>query len=111
VRLVREGALPTDGLIVASKRLGALALHGDPAVLRELAAARLEPLAALTPGARARLEATLLAWLRHQGNVAEVAGELHVHPQTVRYRLPTRASSSSWRCGPRSVPPRPRAND
>jgi hypothetical protein len=87
VRLVREGALPTDGLIVASKRLGALALHGDPAVLRELAATRLAPLAGLTAGARARLEATLLAWLRHQGNVAEVAGELHVHPQTVRYRL------------------------
>ena len=35
----------------------------------------------------ARLEATLLAWLRHAGTIAAVAGELDVHPQTVRYRL------------------------
>jgi DNA-binding PucR family transcriptional regulator len=28
-----------------------------------------------------------LSWLRCQGNVAEVAAERHVHPQTVRYRL------------------------
>jgi hypothetical protein len=86
-RLAREGVLPAEGLVVASEQLGVLALHADPALVRELAAARLEPLAGLTPAAQARLEATLLAWLRHQGNVALVAGELHVHPQTVRYRL------------------------
>ena len=27
------------------------------------------------------------SWLDHQGEVARVAAELHVHPQTVRYRL------------------------
>ena len=36
---------------------------------------------------RARLEATLRAWLDHPGQVSRMAGELHVHPQTVRYRL------------------------
>jgi DNA-binding PucR family transcriptional regulator len=87
VALAREGLLAPRGLIVAAEQLGALALHADPALLDELAAARLEPLASLTPAARARLEATLLAWLRRQGNVALVAKELHVHPQTVRYRL------------------------
>ncbi|MGH2953674.1 MAG: helix-turn-helix domain-containing protein, partial [Solirubrobacterales bacterium] len=30
---------------------------------------------------------TLRAWLDHHGEVAKVASELHVHPQTVRYRL------------------------
>jgi DNA-binding PucR family transcriptional regulator len=30
---------------------------------------------------------TLLAWLDHQGKVPEIAAALHVHPQTVRYRL------------------------
>jgi hypothetical protein len=87
MRLVREGVLAAGGLILAREQLGTLALHADPALVGELAALRLAPLDALTPAARARLEATLLAWLRSQGNVAEVAQELHVHPQTVRYRL------------------------
>ena len=30
---------------------------------------------------------TLRAWLDHPGQVTRVAGELHVHPQTVRYRV------------------------
>jgi len=30
---------------------------------------------------------TLLAWLQHGCNANEVALRLHVHPQTVRYRL------------------------
>jgi len=86
-RLAREGVLPRAGPLIAQEHLGALALHADPALLAELADERLEPLAALTPAAAARLEETLLAWLRNQGAVAAVAAELHVHPQTVRYRL------------------------
>jgi hypothetical protein len=84
--LARDGVLPAR-FIVASEQLGVLALHANPALVRELADARLAPLAGLTPVTQARLRETLLAWLRHQGNVALVAAELHVHPQTVRYRL------------------------
>ncbi len=54
------------------------------------AAARARRLAVLddeTPRSRQRLQATLLAWLRHDGNVPLAAGDLHVHPQTMRYRL------------------------
>ena len=58
-----------------------------PSCSSELAAERLAPLADLTPAARERLRGTLLAWLRHQAQVAPAASELHVHPQTVRYRL------------------------
>ena len=36
---------------------------------------------------RERLRATLLAWLRRQANITKTAGDLDVHPQTVRYRL------------------------
>ncbi|HEY1778720.1 MAG TPA: helix-turn-helix domain-containing protein [Solirubrobacteraceae bacterium] len=86
-RLAADGVLPASGLLVASEQLATLVLHGDPALVEELAAQCLGPLEGLTAVARARLEATLLAWLRHQGNVAAVAAELHVHPQTVRYRL------------------------
>ena len=40
------------------------------------------------PNSRARLEATLLAWLRHAGHASPTRrSELGVHPQTVRYRL------------------------
>jgi hypothetical protein len=61
--------------------------RAEPALLAELAAERLAPLAAETAGSRRRLEATLLAWLRHDGAVVAAAAELEVHPQTVRYRL------------------------
>jgi hypothetical protein len=30
---------------------------------------------------------TLTSWLRHMGNRQLVAEDLHVHPQTVRYRM------------------------
>jgi hypothetical protein len=36
---------------------------------------------------RRRLEETLGSWLRHMGDRGAVAEELHVHRQTVRYRL------------------------
>jgi hypothetical protein len=86
IGLARDGLL-AERFIVASEQLGLLAIHSSPALVRELAAERLAPLGGLTPAAAARLEETLLAWLRRQGNVALVAAELHVHPQTVRYRL------------------------
>jgi DNA-binding PucR family transcriptional regulator len=59
----------------------------EPSLVAALAAERLAPLGGETPGSRTRLQATLLAWLRHAGNVGEAAAELGVHPQTVRYRL------------------------
>jgi DNA-binding PucR family transcriptional regulator len=63
-------------------------LHGgDPALAHDLATRALAPLHALRPGARDRLRATLRAWLDHPGQVQRVASELHVHPQTVRYRM------------------------
>ena len=54
---------------------------------RELAEAALAPLEGETPASRERLSDTLLAWLRHRGRTELVAEALHVHPQTVRYRL------------------------
>jgi hypothetical protein len=87
VALAGAGVLPRDRLLFAREHLGALVLHGNPELVDELAAERLAPLADLTPVARERLETTLLAWLRHQAQVTPAARELHVHPQTVRYRL------------------------
>lgn len=86
-RLVAAGVVDAPPFALADDHLAALVAHGDELALAELAALRLAPLAAETPASRARLTETLRAWLDHQGEVARVAAELHVHPQTVRYRL------------------------
>jgi DNA-binding PucR family transcriptional regulator len=44
-------------------------------------------LAELRPATAGRLRETLRAWLLHHGRREEVASELFVHPQTVRYRM------------------------
>jgi hypothetical protein len=85
--LVGDAVLEGSGLIATEEHLAALATHGDPAALADLASRRLEPLGAETPASRRRLTETLRCWLDHQGEVGRVAAELHVHPQTVRYRL------------------------
>ena len=79
--------LASEGLIAAGDHLAALLTLGDAELLDDLAAARLAPLAELTPAAQERLEETLLAWLDNQGVVKDSAEALHVHPQTVRYRV------------------------
>jgi hypothetical protein len=87
LRLAREGLVPGDGLVVADEQLPELIVHGDPRLLDELAERVLAPLEGRTDKARTRLLETLRAWLDHQGHVPGVAAALHVHPQTVRYRL------------------------
>jgi DNA-binding PucR family transcriptional regulator len=85
--LITNGAIEASGLVRAAEQLGALVAHGDEEALAELAGARLAPLEAETPASRRRLVETLRAWLDAQGEVAAVAARLHVHPQTVRYRM------------------------
>jgi len=89
MRLARRAlALATAGgpPVVAERRLAEIALRGAP----EVAALRrrlLAPLDGETPASRARLQETLLQWLRHRGAQGAIAAELGVHPQTVRYRM------------------------
>jgi PucR C-terminal helix-turn-helix domain len=86
--LMAEGRLDGAGLAVADEHLPALMLHGgDASLATDLSARALAPLGELRSGPRARLTETLRAWLDHPGQVQRVAAELHVHPQTVRYRL------------------------
>ncbi len=86
-RLLEEGVMAANGLVVANEQLAALILHADRGLLHDLEQQRLAPLAGETENSRERLSETLLAWLDHQGKVPEIAAALHVHPQTVRYRL------------------------
>jgi hypothetical protein len=86
-RLVTAGAIEAAGLVRAEDHLTTLLIERDPSLLNELAERRLAPLADATPSARGRLLETLEAWLEHHGSVPDVARAIHVHPQTVRYRL------------------------
>lgn len=86
-RLVEGGVVTANGLVLANEHLTTLLLCSDRGLLDDLARQRLAPLAEETESSRERLSETLLAWLDHQGKVSEIAEALHVHPQTVRYRL------------------------
>lgn len=84
--LQRDGVL-TDDPVFADEHLDAIIVHRDPRVLTALRARVLQPLDDLTPAVRERLIETLTAWLRHFGDRQAIAAELHIHPQTVRYRM------------------------
>ena len=81
------GPPPSDRLLLAEEHSVELLLHADRRLAQDIADAALRPLAGLRGAARGRLIETLAAWLRHRGRTETVAASLHVHPQTVRYRM------------------------
>ena len=83
------GLLGTEpvGVVRADEHLLALLLAAEPELAADLCEHALAPLHALPAGAGARGEQTLRAWLDAHGDVSVAAATLHVHPQTVRYRL------------------------
>jgi len=67
--------------------LAELVLTADPSALADLRSRALAPLEGLRPAQAERLGETLRSWLLHRGRRDEVAADLFVHPQTVRYRM------------------------
>ncbi|PZG21668.1 transcriptional regulator [Micromonospora craterilacus] len=88
-RVVALGiAHPDDGEPIDTDRhLAELLLSADVEALTDLRARVLQPLAALPAATAERLTETLRSWLLHQGRRDDVAADLFVHPQTVRYRM------------------------
>jgi hypothetical protein len=78
---------PADEPLDTEDHLVTLVVTADPDALRDLRARALEPLADLRPATAERLIETLRSWLLHQGRREDVAADLNVHPQTVRYRM------------------------
>jgi len=74
-------------MLVGSEHRIALLCRADASLVEEMARDRLRALQDETEASQRRLRATLLAWLRADGNVGAAAHELEVHSQTVRYRL------------------------
>ena len=87
--LSEDGAIEagSTGLVAAADHSLTLLLGADRALARDLSDAALEPLGDETPASHRRLRATLEAWLAERGRTERVAAALHVHPQTVRYRM------------------------
>jgi hypothetical protein len=85
--LIGQGLLTSDQPTFVVDHLAELLLHRDPALVSELRRRRLAPLEAVPASARIRLLATLRAWLDLGGDRQAMAAALHVHPQTVRYRV------------------------
>lgn len=78
---------PPRMVLRAEDHLVDLIVLRDPELAAALVQARLGALASLPAKERVRLEQTLAAWLAHQRHTPAVAAQLHVHPQTVRYRI------------------------
>lgn len=94
LRLARETlALACQGLvggatpIAAERHMPILVMMRERPLVEKVIARRLAPLLSARPAQRYRLAETLLACLEHGFNATEVSGHLHLHPQTVRYRL------------------------
>ncbi|MCW2545329.1 MAG: PucR family transcriptional regulator [Frankiales bacterium] len=85
VRLV-ELAGAADA-VDTEEHLTTLVLTADAEALADLRAQVLAPLKDLPAGTADRLAETLRSWLLHQGRREQVAADLHVHAQTVRYRM------------------------
>ena len=86
-RAVSATALGRPGVLDTDSVLPELVLHADPTALADLREVALAPFAGLPEETAERLKDTLRAWLLLQGRRELVAETLHVHPQTVRYRM------------------------
>jgi PucR C-terminal helix-turn-helix domain len=88
LRVVRLELAPTSAAPLDTEaHLADLILNADVQARADLRLQVLAPLEELRPAAAAKLKETLRSWLLHHGRREEVAAELFVHPQTVRYRM------------------------
>ena len=89
LRTVRSRELRTDSDAATDteEHLARLIVGSDVEALADLRAQALAPLATLRPSTAEKLVETLRSWLLHQGRRDDVAADLFVHAQTVRYRM------------------------
>ena len=87
LRTVAAGRVSGRGLLLADDYLAELLLFENHRLTERIAARRLAPLEDLTERANQRMRETALAHVRHNGNAVAMAAEMHVHPQTARYRI------------------------
>ncbi|WP_415949665.1 helix-turn-helix domain-containing protein [Streptomyces sp. KLOTTS4A1] len=87
LRLAEAGVIDAGPLIDCEEHLVTLCLFADPELADTLVRRQLAFLDALTPMQRRSMTETLRAWLDTRGATLRMAELLHLHPQTVRYRV------------------------
>ncbi|GAA4146196.1 helix-turn-helix domain-containing protein [Actinomadura keratinilytica] len=87
VALMERGLLPATGVVRCVEHLAALAASSCEELVGPAAARHLGPLLHLPPRRRRTMAETLLAYLDSGDNAVAAGRALHVHPQTVRYRI------------------------
>ncbi|GAA2620122.1 helix-turn-helix domain-containing protein [Actinomadura fulvescens] len=85
--LMRRGRIPARRPAAAAEHLPLLMLDHDLELVDLVAADRLAPLDTVRPSLRHELAVTMLALMECHFRANVVAASLHVHPQTIRYRL------------------------
>ncbi|WP_018180193.1 PucR family transcriptional regulator [Jongsikchunia kroppenstedtii] len=84
-RIAQAG--PGEGVTVFDDSVLGLAATGSPEISAEVATSVLGRMYRLPDEDRKPLFTTFRAWVGHDGNAADTAGALFVHPNTVRHRL------------------------
>jgi len=82
-----SGTAAAAGIIWCEDHLPTLILLADTDLAATLSREALAPLRPLRPEQADRLGRTLLAWLESADDANAAARRLHVHPQTIRYRV------------------------
>ncbi|MBK1788810.1 PucR family transcriptional regulator [Prauserella cavernicola] len=85
--LIADGVVEGAPVVSCADHLLTLWLLSDRGLADQLVARAQAPLDGLNARQRERLAETLSAWLETRGGAPEIAGQLNVHPQTVRYRI------------------------
>jgi len=84
-------SLHTGGpaVVFAEDHLALLILSQEPRLMAHAVARAVKPLAAIRPVYQPSMVTTLVACFEHDFNATAVADRLHLHPQTIRYRIRT----------------------
>ncbi|MBW8487387.1 PucR family transcriptional regulator [Actinomadura parmotrematis] len=85
--LAGRGVIDADGPVDVAAHMPTLVVMAEHDLVTRVAGRLLAPLLEVRPSQRRRMAETLLALIECAFNATEVARRLHLHAQTVRYRL------------------------